>query len=69
MQVMEQTLRRVHDKEIFQWEVLSKKPAVTVLPITPAKELILIDQFRYPIMDWELECPAETMDQEGDTPE
>lgn len=69
MHVMQSTLERVHDKKLFHWEVLAKKPAVVVLPITQEGEMILIDQFRYPLMDWELECPAETMDQIGDTPE
>lgn len=69
MSVMQSTLRRVHDDRVFHWEVLSKKPAVNVLPITKENEIILIDQFRYPIMDWELECPAETMDVDEDTPE
>jgi DUF971 family protein len=34
MQVMRSTLERVHDRGVFHWEVLSKKPAVVVLPIT-----------------------------------
>lgn len=64
MHVMQSTLERIHDKKIFSWEVLVKKPAVVVLPITKNGEIILIDQFRYPLMAWELECPAETMDME-----
>ena len=62
MQVMQTTLERIHDKKVFAWEILTKQPAVVVLPITQEGEIILIDQFRYPLMDWELECPAETMD-------
>lgn len=69
MQVMRQTHTRVSDGKVFPWEVLVKKHASIVLPVTKDGEMIFIDQFRYPIMDWELECPAETLDQEGDTPE
>ncbi len=69
MQVMRQTHTRVSDGKVFPWEVLVKKNASIILPVTRDGEMIFIDQFRYPIMDWELECPAETLDQEGDTPE
>ena len=66
---MRQTHTRVSDGKVFPWEVLVKKNASIILPVTRDGEMIFIDQFRYPIMDWELECPAETLDQEGDTPE
>lgn len=51
------TLQRV-DGTLFQYEVLDKASSSVILPITKAGEMILIDQFRYPLMDWELECPA-----------
>jgi ADP-ribose pyrophosphatase len=65
LQTMISTLRRM-DGTLFEYEVLAKRDPVVVLPITKNHEAILIDQFRYPLMDWELECPA-GMPDEGET--
>lgn len=69
LEIVRQTRRSISTGISADWEVLMKSHAVIVLPITRNNEIILIDQFRYPLMDWELECPAETLDQIGDTPE
>ncbi len=64
LEIVLQTRKAVDTGLTAEWEVLRKRDAVVVLPITRSGEMIFLDQFRYPLMDWELEIPAETLDQE-----
>src|SRR5262245_32212669 len=51
---------------IGEWEVLCKYSAVAVVPITPARDVILVRQFRVPIRQELLEVPAGLLDVEGE---
>jgi ADP-ribose pyrophosphatase len=41
-----------------QYNVVQKAPAVFVVPLTSAGEVVLIDTYRYTVDDWCLEVPA-----------
>ncbi len=41
-----------------QYNVVQKAPAVFVVPLTGAGEVVLIDTYRYTVDDWCLEVPA-----------
>ena len=49
---------RAPDGQELTYTVIEKPAAVWVVPLTPAGELVLINQYRYPIGAWCLEVPA-----------
>ena len=61
-------LRRPGGKDgIYEW--IERKPAVLILPVTAKKEVLLIRNYRLPLDQDVLECPAGLMDKENEKPE
>ena len=42
----------LHEGKKLRWEVLRKKAAVAVVPITPDGRAVLVKQFRYPLLKY-----------------
>ncbi len=57
------------DGSIGQYNIVEKSPAVWVLPITPDKQIVLVQQYRYTVNDicWELPAgsvkPGQTLEE------
>jgi len=49
---------RAPDGHEFSYTFIEKPRAVWIVPVTAGHELVLIDQYRYPIGAWCLEVPA-----------
>ena len=49
---------RAPDGSEFTYTVIEKPHAVWIVPVTTDGDLVLIDQYRYPIGDWCLEIPS-----------
>ncbi len=49
---------RAPDGQPFTYTVIEKPEAVWVVPLTAQGELVLINQYRYPVGGWCLEVPA-----------
>src|SRR5215210_480691 len=61
----ETDLQRLREDEVevrggkrIRYAYLERAPAVVVVPITSAGEMILLKQYRYPVDEWCLEVPA-----------
>ena len=39
-------------------EIVNHRPSVTIIPLTETREVLLVNQFRYPVKDFLLETPA-----------
>jgi ADP-ribose pyrophosphatase len=57
---------RAPDGSEFTYTVIEKPHAVWIVPVTAGGEIVLIDQYRYPIEDWCLEIPAGNVEPEMD---
>jgi ADP-ribose pyrophosphatase len=57
---------RAPDGSEFTYTVIEKPRAVWIVPVTAGGEIVLIDQYRYPIDDWCLEIPAGNVEPEMD---
>src|SRR4051812_12044547 len=44
--------------ERMQYAYVERAPAVIVIPITPAGEMVMLKQYRYVVDEWCLEVPA-----------
>jgi ADP-ribose pyrophosphatase len=53
-------------KKDFAYEYLERAEAVIIVPVTPAGEIVLIRQYRYPVDAWCLETPAGGCHDTGD---
>jgi ADP-ribose pyrophosphatase len=56
--VRQDQLRQTADGREFTYTIIEKPGAVWVVPVTAAGDLILINQYRYPVGEWCLEVPA-----------
>jgi ADP-ribose pyrophosphatase len=57
---------RAPDGSEFTYTVIEKPHAVWIVPVTAGGEIVLIDQYRYPIGDWCLEIPSGNVEPEMD---
>lgn len=58
---------QVGDKEL-NYEYEERSAAVIIVPVTPAGEIVLIRQYRYPVDEWCMEIPAGGCHDTGDLP-
>lgn len=49
---------RAQDGSELTYTVIEKPAAVWIVPVTAGGQLVLIDQYRYPVDEWCLEIPA-----------
>ncbi|TMK35999.1 MAG: NUDIX hydrolase [Actinobacteria bacterium] len=52
--------------DIGEWEVLHKRSAVAIVPITPDGQVVLVRQFRIPVRQELVEVPAGLLDIHGE---
>lgn len=67
------TLRKdrvlTHKKEEIGYTYIEHPGSVLVVPCTPRGEILLLRQYRYPTHNWYWECPAGSLEQNGEQPE